>query len=118
MRGRWEPLGVLVVACASLIVSTGMGSAPPSVDVAALKADVERELPPGTGVSRVIDFLDAHELPHSGLVTPDQAIYSTVLLSRRGQPGWAASRAELQFWFTPDGRFVHFAVREHDHRLN
>ena len=118
MRGRLEPLGVLVAACASLIFGAGMGSAPPSVDVAALRADIDRELPTGTAVSRVIDFLDARHLPHSGLVTPDQAIYSRVLLSQPGQTGWATSDAQLQFWFTPDGKLVHFTVREYDTRLD
>ena len=109
---------MLGIVCASVIFTMGMGAKPPSINIAAIKAEVEEELPKGAPVSDVVKFLEARNLPHTGLQSPEHAIYSVVQIRRSAEAGSAGARAELQFWFTPDGKFIHFFVREYDPSLN
>ena len=107
--------GVCFAVCAAAFIM-GMGTAPP-VDLAALQAEIQQQLPAGTDAERVVAFLDAHHLAHSWLVAPEQAIYATI---RTGQPvrrGTASDRVQLQFWFGTDSKLIKMVVRDYDPRL-
>ena len=109
--------GVCLAVCAVVFVM-GMGTPPPPVDLTALQAEIQQELPVGTDVGRVIEFLDAHHLKHSWLVAPEQVMYVTV---HTGQPtrrgGTTSDRVQLQFWFGMNGQLINVALRDNDPRL-
>ena len=109
-------VGACVAACA-VVFMMGMGAHPP-VDLGALQAEIQQQLPAGTDMARVVEFLDAHHLKHSWLVVPERAIYATVPIGQSVRKGVASDRVELQFWFGLDNRLIHVAVRDHDRRLS
>ena len=113
--GRWAMLGAV---CASWVFTLGMGAKPPSLNIPAFSAEVENDLPKGSSVGDVVKFLDAHDLKHSALISPQHVIYAIVQVKKSADPSTSPARAELQFWFSPDGRFIHFVVRDYDPSLN
>ena len=109
-------VGACVAACA-VVFMMGMGAHPP-VDLGALQAEIQQQLPAGTDMARVVEFLDAHHLKHSWLVAPERAIYARVPIGHSVRGGVVSNQVELQFWFGRDNRLIHFAVRDRDRRLS
>ena len=118
MRRRVMAAGSVVAVCAAALFSLGMGAKPPTVNLDTFGEEVAQSLPQGASIDQVVKFLDAHRLPHTGLKSPEQEIVSVVRVMRFSKPGSAVARAELQFWFTQDGKLAKYAVREYDASLN
>ena len=96
------------------MIMTGMGArvgAPSSVapTLEMLQPKMNQELPKGSTVERVLAFLKSNRVEHSGLLTPEQAIFADV--ANTPDAKFSTDKVQLQFWFHQD-RLVVINVRE------